>query len=58
MYTKEREGVVEGLQVHCSHGYDQSDVSNLAFYMDLEPHLFKQFRIVSLGRVLWDLACN
>ena len=33
-------------------------VSNLDFYMDLESHLFKQFRIVSLGRVLWDLACN
>ena len=32
---KEREGVVEGLQAHCSHGYDRSDVSNLAFYMDL-----------------------
>ena len=38
--------------------YDRSAVSNLAFYKDLEPHLFKQFRMVLLGRVLWDLACN
>ena len=46
-----------GRQAHCSHGYDRSVVSNLAFYKDLEPHLFKQFRMVSLGRVLWNLAC-
>ena len=50
--------LVGGRQAHCSHGYDQSAVSKMAFYMDLEPHYFQQFRMVSLGRVLWDLACN
>ena len=42
---KEREWW-EGDKQHCSHGYDRSAVSNLAFYMDLEPHYFQQFGLV------------
>ena len=42
------------ITLHSQLQYDQSAVSNSAFYMEL----FKQFRMFSLGRVLWDLACN